>query len=261
MSPHDETGTVNLHQQDAAGAPRTDALTARPAPVADQSWEAVPLAGDDSAVEPPGPSAFWETAKVAGYASDTATRRLPSATPAAGVTLPGPAGGPQELIRFGPGVPGAGTAQAAAVWHGTVRPAPPTGPKPSRRRGPAYAVAVLVVLAVVAFLLWQRTGPALAVRSVAVAAAPGSLSCDATEDVVATVRTNGRAGTLRYHWHRSDGTDGGPQRQTLTAGQASVRLPLRWTFQGHGTYRATASLAVGGPGGRTASVSFTYSCR
>ncbi len=243
MSRQEEPGTWRLRKREPQ-AP-ADGVTVRlhQAPEPAQSWTAVPLAGDDSAERP------------ALVSPDLATVRAPESGPA-------DASGEvrQTLIRFGPGVPDPRTAHTAAVWHGTAQPAAP--PRARRRRASGYAFAAVALLAVLAFLLWERFGgPALAVRSVSVSAAPGTLSCGGTEDVVATVRTNGKAGTLRYHWHRSDGTDSGPQRQTLTSGPTGVGLPLRWTFQGHGAYRATALLEIDSPGTRTASVSFGYSCR
>ncbi|MDI5970953.1 hypothetical protein POF50_016655 [Streptomyces sp. SL13] len=175
--------------------------------------------------------------------------------PESGRTRPESAGAPPTVIRFGPGVPAPETAAIAAVWHGA------SPPVPRRRRRTGYLTGALVVLAVIALLLWQRQGPALALRSVAVSAPSGTLACGGTEEVVGTVRTNGRAGTLRYRWHRSDGTDTGPTTQHVAAGPTTLRLPLRWTFVGHGTFHATASLDVISPDPRTASVSFTYDCR
>ncbi len=216
----------------------------------DQSWTSVPLAGDDSEPRPVKASPDLATVRTAERGAAPVDPRSAYAR--------------ATLVRFGPGVPRPGTAAAVAAWHGTAaadRSAAPPAARARRRRAPSYLLAVLVLLAVVAFLLWQRMTPALAVDSVSVSAGPGTLACDSTEEVLATVRTNGGAGILRYHWRRSDGTDSGPLRQTVTPGRNQVRLPLRWTFRGHGTYRATASLSVEAPASLSSSVSFTYSCR
>ncbi|MEY9962869.1 hypothetical protein ABIA33_000895 [Streptacidiphilus sp. MAP12-16] len=166
----------------------------------------------------------------------------------------------EGLIRFGPGVPDPKTARTIAVWKG-AGPGPAAAPeaKPGRRVG-RYALAGVVLLAVVAFLLWQRFGPSLAVSSVSVAAAPASLGCDGTEVVTATLQTNGRSGTVHYRWVRSDGTDSGVLQQSVPAGLHQVSVPLRWTVQGKGTFQGTATVWITGPVAGSASASFSYSC-
>ena len=175
-------------------------------------------------------------------------------TPPVADAVPGVDG----LVRFGPGVPAPGMASAAAVWHGTV-PTPTAPARPRRRRRRGYVLIALVLLAVIGLLLWQRFVPRLSVAAVSVSTASGTVPCDGTALVTAAVRTHG-TGTLRYHWARNDGTDSGPLSQKITAGRRTVRLPLRWTFHGHGTYRAAATLALDAPDHHTASVSFTYTC-
>jgi hypothetical protein len=75
------------------------------------------------------------------------------------------------------------------------------------------------------------------------------------------VQTNGRPGTLHYHWVRSDGTDSGPLTQDLPGGDHQVQLPLRWTVTGHGDFHGTAAIDVTAPGSATASADFTYTCQ
>ncbi len=168
---------------------------------------------------------------------------------------PAPEEGGGTLIRFGPGVPARDAGGIAVVRPGAPEPAK------LRRRPVGLVAGALLVPVLAGFLLWQRPGPPLAVRSVAVTVPSATLGCGGTEQVVATVRTNGRAGTLRYRWRRSDGTGSGPQSQHVGGGQATVRLPLRWTFRGHGSFHATARLLVTAPQERTASAAFTYRCR
>lgn len=71
----------------------------------------------------------------------------------------------------------------------------------------------------------------------------------------------GGAGTVRYRWRRSDGTDSGVLTQPVPNGRRSTDVVLRWTFQGKGTMQATATLEIVGPGSGSATVAFPYTCR
>ncbi|MGW7267037.1 hypothetical protein [Streptomyces sp. NPDC054842] len=158
------------------------------------------------------------------------------------------------LLRFGPGV-NADTVRRAHV----ILPAPPAAS--GRRRGSRrYALPVLVLLCVLAFLAWDRSGPPVAVRDVTVTAARPSPGCDGTADIVATVTTDGRPGTLTYRWVRSDGTSSGVLRETVTRGQKTARLHLLWTFRGPGRYTGRAELRLLSPGHRTIATHLTYRC-
>ncbi|KPI10668.1 hypothetical protein OV450_3300 [Actinobacteria bacterium OV450] len=192
---------------------------------------------------------------------ESATRPLPQPdSPTEPLAQPQPQ--PQDVVpdrvegsvlRFGPGVTAALPAPFPVVAEPVVR----------RRRGEwrRYTLAAVVLLAVLAYLAWQRYGPALEVRGVTVAAAgaqgPG---CDSTADVVAVVRTNGRAGTLTYRWIRSDGTRSEQLTERVPGGRKEARLHLLWTFQGRGTYAAEAKLQLVAPAQRTAATQFTYRC-
>lgn len=174
-----------------------------------------------------------------------------------------------DVLRFGPGVTAAvihrsqGNNTTAAVWHGTLAGQPESPPPPEeRRRGGLrrYALAGTILLAVIAFLAWQRFGPSLAVRDVSVSTAARTLGCDSTADIVAVLRTNGRAGTVTYRWERSDGTTSGVLTEKLTRGQKQARLHLLWTFKGRGEYRASAELRILTPTRHTADTALTYRC-
>lgn len=160
-----------------------------------------------------------------------------------------------SVLRFGPGV----TAAMPAPFPVSAAVVAP----PRRRRGAGlrrYTLAAVVLAAVFAYLAWQRFGPAIEVRNVAVTTDPQGPSCDTTADVVAVVGTNGRPGTLTYRWIRSDGTQSEELTERVPRGQREARLHLLWTFQGPGNYAARAELRLLSPGQRTAAVDFTYRC-
>ncbi|MEU3313665.1 hypothetical protein ACGFY6_21540 [Streptomyces sp. NPDC048387] len=157
------------------------------------------------------------------------------------------------LLRFGPGV----TAALPAPFPVAAAPAPP------RRRGGGwrrYTLAAVVLAGVLAYVGWQRFGPAVEVREVAVSTDPRGPGCDAAADVVAVVRTNGRPGTLRYRWLRSDGTRSEELTERVPGGRREATLHLMWTFRGTGTYPARAELQLLSPAGPTAAAEFTYTC-
>lgn len=162
-----------------------------------------------------------------------------------------------SVLRFGPGVTAAMPAPFPVTGAAAASARSGAGRGSGLRR---YALAAGVLLAVLAHLGWQRFGPALAVREVAVTTAAEGPACDAAADVVAVVRTNGRPGTLTYRWLRSDGTRSEPLTERVPRGQREARLHLLWTFRGTGTYPARAELELLSPGRRTAAVEFGYRC-
>ncbi|WP_107069703.1 hypothetical protein [Streptomyces sp. NRRL F-4428] len=159
-----------------------------------------------------------------------------------------------SVMRFGPGV----TAALPTPFPVVV---PVVAPRPRRGAGlRRYTLAAVVLAAVLAYLGWQRFGPGIEVREVAVSTDPAGPACDATADVVAVVGTNGRPGTLTYRWVRSDGTRSEELTERVPRGQKEARLHLLWTFKGTGSYPAKAELQLLSPGQRTAAVEFTYRC-
>ncbi|MEV6950606.1 hypothetical protein [Streptomyces sp. NPDC051183] len=160
-----------------------------------------------------------------------------------------------SVLRFGPGVTAAMPAPFPVAVPAAVR-------RPRRGRGlRRYALAAVVLLAVLAYLGWRHYGPSIAVREVAVSTDPQGPACDSAADVVAVVRTNGRAGVLQYRWVRSDGTRSEPLTERVPRGRGEARLHLLWTFHGTGAYPARAELQLISPEPRTAAVEFTYRCR
>lgn len=160
-----------------------------------------------------------------------------------------------SVLRFGPGV----TATVAQRTHRTL-PAVPPPLVPPRRRARRHALPALVLVLVMAFLAWQRLGPSVEVRTVAVTARPTVLGCGDTADIVGLVTTNGRPGTLSYRWTRSDGTASGVLREVLVKDQRQARLRLLWTFQGEGRHTARVELRILSPTDRTITTHLTYAC-
>ncbi|BCJ62718.1 hypothetical protein [Micromonospora endophytica] len=166
--------------------------------------------------------------------------------------------GSGDTLRFGPGVPA--VAPPAPAWP-TPNPAPP-------RRRPAWrrfvsvlsTLLTLVLVAAVGLWIWQRLSP-LEITEVRVAVpSPAGARCDVTVDVVATVRTNGRAGTIEYQWLRSGSTPGTLLDERIGWGQRSAELTLRWSFSGVGTTTETATVNIVAPAPMQASTEVIYSC-
>ncbi len=165
-------------------------------------------------------------------------------------TRPLPVAEPEVLLRFGPGVPARGTVPRAAAEQ--------PQPTASRRWWRVLNVALTGVLAlVVLWLIWPS--PPVEVREVAVRA-PAVVGCENSADVVATLRTDGRAGTIRYRWVRNDGVTSAVLDTTAVRGKRSTDVHLRWTFTGPGTYSARATIEVIQDGMPPATVAFDYRC-
>lgn len=161
---------------------------------------------------------------------------------------------PEGVVRrFGPGV------TAAPQWAGAGTQQPPARRRRSARRG--VLLALVAVAAVVAYLLlWHPDPVAVTGAEVAPAAQPGQ-ACNVTVDVVGTIHTNGKSGTIQYRWLRSDGESIGPLTQTAEEGQPVVQVHLLWTLSGRGRYPASATLEISAPQPMSATGGFTYSCR
>ncbi|MFI6821010.1 hypothetical protein ACIBJE_08645 [Micromonospora sp. NPDC050187] len=167
---------------------------------------------------------------------------------------------PGTEVRFGPGVP-AGP-PAAPSWQRP--PAPPARPRRSRWKLIGSVLSTLLTLALlvaVGLHLWQRLSP-LEVRSVRVTVAePPGERCDVTVDVVATVETNGRAGTIRYQWLRGGAEPDGMMTQRVARGQRTVTLHLKWAFSGTGSTTESAVINITEPTPIQGRTIFRYECR
>ncbi|BCL18106.1 hypothetical protein [Micromonospora sagamiensis] len=168
----------------------------------------------------------------------------------------GPPPLPSTEVRFGPGVPGG--PPTAPGWQ-----RPPAPPRRSRWRLVGSVLSTLLTLALlvaVGLHLWQRMSP-LEIRSVRVTVAePPGERCDVTVDVVATVETNGRAGTIRYQWLRDGAEPGGLLTQRVSRGQRTVTLRLKWAFSGTGSTTETAVINITDPTPTQGRTVFRYQC-
>jgi hypothetical protein len=161
-------------------------------------------------------------------------------------------------LRFGPGVPVAPV--AAPGWPATT---PARRPRPVWRRlvSVLSSLLTLALVVVVGLYVWQRLRP-LVVESATVAVRrPAGNRCDVTVDVVATVRTNGRSGVLRYQWFRSDTPPGAVLAEQVGNGQRTATLTLKWTFSGVGTTTETATVNIIEPSPVQAGTRVAYRCR
>ncbi|MFG1673389.1 hypothetical protein [Micromonospora sp. NPDC049282] len=170
-----------------------------------------------------------------------------------GVPAPAPGG----ELRFGPGVPA--TPPPAPAWP-VAPPVRPTRPLWRRVVSVLSTVLTAALLVAVGLYLWQRLRP-LEVEQVSVAVPrPAGVACDVTVDVVATVRTNGHAGTIRYQWFRSDAPPGALLSERVGGGQRTATLTLRWTFSGVGATTGTATVNIVEPSPVQAGTRVSYRC-
>ncbi|GGN86170.1 hypothetical protein GCM10010112_67390 [Actinoplanes lobatus] len=161
-------------------------------------------------------------------------------------------------MRFGPGVPV--TPVATPAWPAA---APAARPRPLLRRlvSLVSGLLTLALVVVVGLYLWQRLRP-LEVEGATVAVPrPAGNRCDVAVDVVATVRTNGRGGTIRYQWFRSDAPPGPVLTERVGRGQDTATLTLTWTFSGVGTATETATVNIIEPSPVQATAPVVYRCR
>ncbi|HKD96394.1 MAG TPA: hypothetical protein VKB69_02220, partial [Micromonosporaceae bacterium] len=152
------------------------------------------------------------------------------------------------------------SAAAVAAWRGD-RPEIQEARARARYRLYWLLTAGLGIVAIAAVALLVLTGhKALTVKSLSVAA-PKAAGCNGTVDVVATVVTDGNAGTVSYQWSRSDGTDVQRASVDVSKGTTSTPIHLQWTFHGKANFHGTATLKILSPGSATASAPVTYTCK
>jgi hypothetical protein len=176
--------------------------------------------------------------------------------------------GPQEIVRYGPGIPAAalvsqaGPAQAVPtaeqVWRAGL---PGGGPRRQEslflRVAGAALTAILLIASVVVIYLRLHHAP-FAVTGVAITQ---QVKTGCTVDVTGRLGTTGGAGTVSYEWTFQPQVET-PQvlSQSVAAGQTSVYVAAAVEGQGHGTITQTATLRVLGPGQGSASAHIVISC-
>ncbi|MFE9689481.1 hypothetical protein [Micromonospora sp. NPDC005806] len=210
----------------------------------------------DATVHLAGPTLAATSPATIGYAgaTDAYPRTTGDARAASGPAQPAPGG----ELRFGPGVPA--TPPAAPAWP-TVAGARRPRPRWRRVVSALSTLLTLALLVVVGLYLWQRLSP-LEVEGVSVAVPqPAGDRCDVTVDVVATVRTNGRSGVIRYQWFRSDAPPGALLTERVGRGQRTATLTLKWTFSGVGATTETATVNIIEPSPVQAGTQVAYRCR
>jgi hypothetical protein len=210
------------------------------------------------------PSPAWDrTGTVTGAGADVSpTPQSPRADPAAwSGGNAGNAGYPQQLIRYGPGVPAPGYTNqavptAAEVWR-TGLPREARRPRPLRRlAGPALSAVLLVASGVVIFLRLYH--PPFGVTGVAITT---EVKSGCTEDVTGRVSTTGGAGTVSYQWvFTPQLATPRPLSQSVAAGQSAVYVTAAVAGQGHGRLAQTVTLQVLGPEPGSASAHVILSC-
>ncbi|MFD5408952.1 hypothetical protein [Streptomyces nojiriensis] len=191
---------------------------------------------------------------------DDAAWGMPPAEKDIHAATPAPAAAPTPAAP-----PPGGLDNLTALWHGTLAE-PSGGPytdaaKPRRGVLRGWPVVAGAALAAVLLLIRQQAGDPLSVTGVTVRPGSSAAGCDSVVTVLATIRSNGEAGTVSYRWRRSDGTVTSPVRQRIAPRARLTEVSLQWAFHGPGSLQATAVLEVLSPNPARAEATFTYSCR
>lgn len=172
-----------------------------------------------------------------------------------------PEGRPQELVRYGPGVPAARSGEQAGlpaewVWR--------TGQPPSRMRsrrwrrlaGSALTVVLLAASGVVLYLRFHH--PPFQVTG-AVISQQTRTRC--AVNVTGLITTNGSAGMVSYQWLVLPGQQPPrPLNQSVPAGQQAVSTTVAVEGSGHGSASRTVMLQVLGPDPRSVSATVVIRC-
>lgn len=185
---------------------------------------------------------------------------LPRPRPADVPGQPRMVAAPQDLVRYGPGVPaappGARPAEltGARAWRGA-----PSAPAPRRARvrqilGYALTVILLAASGVLFYLRFHH--PPLQVTRVAIVRSGGS-ACAVT--VAGQISTNGAAGTVIYRWLFPVGAPL-TLHQPVSAGQHAVNVQVTVEGGGRGMASQLVWLQVLRPGRRAASKDVLVRC-
>ncbi|GAA5179618.1 hypothetical protein GCM10023322_10130 [Rugosimonospora acidiphila] len=193
-------------------------------------------------------------------------RRIPAHSPARGI---------EPDLRT-PTEFGMGSGDGAApvrIGRGVIPPTKPANYPDVRsmpRRIWGRTVRVLSSLATVVLIAaaawtgwqwWQHLHNKVQVAHVTVAPAQRlDGQCDVQYDIVGTIVTNGKSGTISYEWLRSDGQTSGTLTQSVGLGQRSTTVHLYWKFTGEGSLTASATLHLLSPQAPNGSAHFGYSC-
>jgi hypothetical protein len=180
-------------------------------------------------------------------------------SPRPGDESAGRVSGPDELVRFGPGVQP--TDQLIETWR-SGRAQPPRRRRRLMRSLIGWLVTAALLIGFLFWLLMRRESDEVEVTAIKVQT-PGQVqTCDATVDVTGVLTTNGEAGRITYRWVRSDGHNSGLLHETVEAGKRDVTVHLSWAIKGTGERRFTATLELVSPKSTSdkASSAFQYSC-
>jgi len=166
-----------------------------------------------------------------------------------------------DVVRHGPGVPGAAAATGAeSVWRTGRHAGPPPGRRGLRRvRRILGSALTVILLAAAGVVLWLRFHHApFGVTGVAITQQT-KITCGV--DVTGRIATNGSAGTVSYQWMFRPQTQAPqPLSQSVVAGQHAVYVTVAVEGQGHGSAAQKITLDVLGPGSGTASTMVSVSC-
>jgi len=200
------------------------------------------------------------------------TENAPSHPPTEGVpSLPraddapaqaAPAGRPQELVRYGPGIPGPPSADQAGlpaewVWRTGQPPRPRMGSRRWRQlAGSALTVVLLAASGVVLYLRFHHapfevTGVVISQQT--------RTGC--AVNVSGLITTNGSAGMVSYQWLALPGQQlPRPVNQSVPTGQQAVYTTVAVEGSGHGSASRTVMLQVLGPDPRSVSARVVIRC-
>ena len=169
---------------------------------------------------------------------------------------------PPRIVRYGPGVPAsppAGQAELTAerTWRNTD-PAKPSGRR--ARLGALLGWALTVILlAASGVLLYLRFHHAPFHVTSAAITQQAKTGCGV--DVTGRITTNGSAGTVSYQWLvRPDLQPPQPLSQSVVAGQHAIFVSVAVEGQGHGSASRNVTLQVLGPDTATAAAAVMISC-
>jgi hypothetical protein len=170
-------------------------------------------------------------------------------------------GHPQDLVRYGPGVPPSEAnpgLTAERIWR-TGGPHKPHRRPPRLRRlvGSALTVALLAASGVLLYLRFHHAPFHVTAASITQRTPNG---CGV--NVTGRIDTNGAAGTVSYQWvFRPDPHPPQPLSQSVVAGQHAVYVTVAVQGSGSGTAKQNVTLQVLGPDQEAASTTVTVSCR